>query len=159
MVNIRQASLDDLDMLVQLRVALLVEIGDIKNVAGEKSAKEANRAYITESIQKGDFLSWVAEIDGKIVSTSGLTFWKKPPTYKSSTGLEAYIMNMYTLPEWRRNGIATMLLREIISFVKTTGVKRIWLHATTGGKPIYEKEQFIVPANDLELTEMELILK
>lgn len=158
MINIRQACLDDLDLLVQLRVALLEEIGDFTGVTAKEAVTEANRNYLADNMQTGDFLSWVAEIDGNIVGTSGLTFWKKPPTYKSLTGLEAYIMNMYTLPEWRGKGIAIALLQEIIRFVRTTDVKRIWLHATNAGKPIYEKERFVVPPNELELTEMELIL-
>lgn len=159
MISIRQACLDDLDVLVRLRVALLEEMGDIKSVTAREAVAEKNTMYITENIQKGDFLCWVAEIDGNIVGTGGLTFWKKPPNYKCLTGSEAYIMNMYTLPEWRGNGIATAILQKIIRFVRTTDATRIWLHATKGGRPVYEKERFVVPPNELEFTEMELILE
>ncbi|MBD2524509.1 GNAT family N-acetyltransferase [Nostoc sp. FACHB-133] len=33
------------------------------------------------------------------------------------SGLEAYILNVYTIPMWRGQGIATALLKEIICFV------------------------------------------
>ncbi|MEJ6484591.1 GNAT family N-acetyltransferase [Nostoc punctiforme UO1] len=46
------------------------------------------------------------------------------------SGLEAYIMNVYTIPMWRGQGIATALLKEIICFVREIEAKRLWLHFT-----------------------------
>lgn len=44
---------------------------------------------------------------------------------------------------WRDQGIATALLRKIISFVKETEAKCIWLHTTKDGKHLYKKLDFI----------------
>ncbi|WP_375511373.1 GNAT family N-acetyltransferase [uncultured Nostoc sp.] len=40
------------------------------------------------------------------------------PLQQQSLGLEAYILNVYTIPMWRGQRIATALLKQIISFVR-----------------------------------------
>ena len=36
----------------------------------------------------------------------GVSFFEVMPTYNNPSGTKAYIMNMYTKPEYRRKGIA-----------------------------------------------------
>ncbi len=43
------------------------------------------------------------------------------------------------------------LLREIISYVKKTDARRIWLHATEDGKRLYEKVGFVSTTDEMEL--------
>ncbi|MEH2180563.1 GNAT family N-acetyltransferase [Nostoc sp.] len=60
-------------------------------------------------------------------------------------------MNVYTIPMWRRQGIATALLKEIISFVRATEAKRLWLHTTEDGKRIYKKLGFVLTSKEMEM--------
>jgi GNAT superfamily N-acetyltransferase len=61
-------------------------------------------------------------------------------------------MNMYTVPEWRGQGIAAALLARAISFVKGRNVRCIRLHATQAGKLMYLKAGFALKASAMELT-------
>ncbi|WP_334852677.1 GNAT family N-acetyltransferase [Nostoc sp.] len=67
------------------------------------------------------------------------------------SGLEAYILNVYTIPMWRGQGIVTALLKQIISFVRATEAKRLWLHTTEDGKRIYEKLGFVSTSKEMEM--------
>ncbi|WP_375475068.1 GNAT family N-acetyltransferase [uncultured Nostoc sp.] len=60
-------------------------------------------------------------------------------------------MNVYTIPMWRGQGIATALLKEIISFVRATEAKHLWLHTTEDGKRIYEKLGFVSTSKEMEI--------
>ncbi|WP_442949966.1 GNAT family N-acetyltransferase [Nostoc sp.] len=60
-------------------------------------------------------------------------------------------MNVYTIPMWRGQGIATALLKEMISFVRATEAKRLWLHTTEDGKRIYEKLDFVSTSKEMEI--------
>ena len=151
MLNIRRASLDDLDALVQLRLDLLREVGNLKSDDDVPALAKATQRYLTEKIPKGEFVAWVAEVDDRIVGTSGLVLFERPPVADNLSGLEAYIMNIYTIPKWRGKGVATTLLREIISFVKGTAARRIWLHTTEDGKRIYEKVGFVSTTSEMKL--------
>ncbi|WP_104904898.1 GNAT family N-acetyltransferase [Nostoc sp. 'Lobaria pulmonaria (5183) cyanobiont'] len=99
----------------------------------------------------GEFLAWVAEVDSQIVATSGLVFFQRSPYNDNLSGLEAYILNVYTIPMWRRQRIATALLKEIISFLRATEAKRLWLYTTEDGKRIYEKLGFVSTSKEIEM--------
>jgi GNAT superfamily N-acetyltransferase len=149
--NLRQANLQNLEALIQLRLELLREAGDIKGDSDTTNLAEATRKYIGEKMLSGEFFAWVAEVDCQIVATSGLVFFQRPLHNSNLSGLEAYIMNVYTIPMWRGQGIATALLKEIISFVRETEAKRLWLHATEDGKRIYEKLDFVLTSKEMEI--------
>ncbi|MDY7040580.1 MAG: GNAT family N-acetyltransferase [Chloroflexota bacterium] len=160
MFNVRQTTLSDLDSLTKLRLDLLREVGNLKDDDDALALAQANRQYFAAKIPSGEFVAWVAEVDGQIVAISGLVFFERPPIANNLSGLEGYILNMYTVPEWRGGGLATALLKEIISFAKNAGVRRLWLHATPAGKPLYEKAGFIprpAAARSSATAEMELV--
>ena len=60
------------------------------------------------------------------------------PTYHNPSGKKAYIMNMYTDPSYRRQGIAYKTLDMLVNVSKERGVKQISLEATDMGRPLYE---------------------
>jgi hypothetical protein len=74
MFTIRQANLDDLDTLVELRVAMLREASFLTSDRDAAAAGEAIRQFFTKKMPEGEFLAWVAEAEGCIVGTSGLVF-------------------------------------------------------------------------------------
>jgi GNAT superfamily N-acetyltransferase len=149
MPTIRLATTDDLDQVVTLRMAFLREM---KPDAAESESEvlELTREYVADKLPKGEFHVWFAEEDGQIVGTSGLVFFHRPPTRSYRSELHAYVLNMYTLPERRGRGIASMLLQHTIDYVKTTPASRISLHATEMGRPIYERFGFV--ASDSAMT-------
>lgn len=82
---------------------------------------------------------------------SGLLFFERPPTAGNLSGVDAYVMNMYTVPEWRGQGLAGALLRELIAHVRATPARRIWLHASAAGRPVYEAQGFVPKSSAMEL--------
>jgi GNAT superfamily N-acetyltransferase len=151
MITIRRATLGDVEALVQLRIALLQSTGYIHSEVEKEAVSQANRAYFARTLPINEFLAWVAQADDQIVGSSGLVFFERPPLSETLSGQEAYIMNMYTLPSWRSQGIATALLQKILRFLKKAGIKRIWLHASEAGRPLYEKHGFVAKHNEMEL--------
>jgi GNAT superfamily N-acetyltransferase len=144
-VSIRRATLNDLDALVQFRLAMLDEIhpqdGDDSSNLPELAT--ANHRYFAQQIPGGGYVGWVAEAGEQIVATAGLVPLKRPPMAHNLSGLEAYVMNVYTLPAWRGRGIAGQIIQAIIAYARTTPVRRLWLHATPAGAGIYHKAGFV----------------
>jgi GNAT superfamily N-acetyltransferase len=154
-VSIRRASLEDVETLVDLRLALERESGHLTQDTLLAEVRRATRQYFLEALPAEAVLVWVAEAQGTLVATSGLIFFQKPPSERNLTGLEAYILNMYTVPAWRGQGIATRLLQTLIASAKQRQAHRIWMYATQDGRPLYERAGF-VPKRRHTL-EMELI--
>jgi len=149
--TIRRATVDDLDTAVDLRMAFLREMKP--DVVEWEPILEATRRYVAAKLPAGEFMVWFAEEQGQVVGTGGLVFFHRPPTSVSSlAGLHAYALNMYTLPAWRGRGIATTLLHHMIEYVKTTPARRISLHASEVGRPIYERLGFRACDTEMVLT-------
>ena len=63
-------------------------------------------------------------------------------------------MNMYTRPEYRRNGIAYKTLDLLIQECRASGIENISLEATSMGRPLYEKYGFVGMKDEMELPAM-----
>jgi GNAT superfamily N-acetyltransferase len=142
----RRATLYDVPALVEYRVRFLNELHSHAENDETKVIREALHKYFNKAIPSGDFIAWVAELDGKIVATSGMVVWEKPATYDGvESGRLGYLLNFYTIPEARRRGIATRMLNELIKEARSLGLRYVHLHASKYGEPIYRKAGFTEP--------------
>ena len=152
MYRIRLATVEDVDELVRLRLDFLKEVGNVEDGADCGELCALMRGYLLRKLPPGEFLAWVAESDGALVATSGVTLFERPPNGANPAGLEAYLSNMYTLPGWRGRGVGTALVAAVVAHLKTTRVRRVWLHATEEGRPVYAKAGFVPSEVEMELT-------
>lgn len=142
MSKIIQASEAHAEQIIKLRVNLLLELNKLSTEKEIKAIEEATYTYFIQATKEGSLLSYCIEQDGILVSTSGLLFFQRHPTPKNLSGKEAYINNVYTLPEFRKQGLAHILVEACIQECKARGVQRIWLHASDEGMPMYAKFGF-----------------
>lgn len=56
-------------------------------------------------------------------------------------GPEAIVLNVFTERPWRR-GIAELLMRRVIDWARSNGMARLVLHASSDGRPLYERLGF-----------------
>lgn len=151
MYRIRLATVEDVDELVRLRLDFLKEVGNVGEGADGDELCALMREYLLRKLPSGEFLAWVAEGGGAIVATSGVTLFERPPNGANPAGLEAYLSNMYTLPGWRGRGVGTALVQTVVAHLKATRVRRIWLHATEQGRPVYARAGFVPDEKEMEL--------
>ena len=135
----RVAIADDIPDLVMLRKKQLIDEGSPVITDIDRELYD----YFTSSLSDGSFISWVMEVDGEIVATSGVCFYALPPNFSNPTGRVAYVTNMYTKDEYRRRGIATELLGMVIDEARSRGYAIARLHASSDGKSVYEKAGFV----------------
>lgn len=147
----RKATVTDIEALLILRISLLKEVNELRSDEEERSFRLATKNYLQTALQTNQFASYIATIDDTVVSMSGITFFERPPYIGNPEGKEAYILNMYTVPECRGKGIAKQLLQHCIKECEEKHVKRIWLHASEDGEPLYKKMGFAHKSNEMEL--------
>jgi GNAT superfamily N-acetyltransferase len=142
MVTCRKADMNDIDDLVRLRIIFLKEALRSDTQDGDPDIALSLHSYFKATMADNSFISWLALDGNRIVGTSGLCFYQLPPSFKNPTGDNAYIMNMFTDPQYRGQGIAQMLFSKVVSEAEQRGYKRIVLHATEMGRPVYRKFGF-----------------
>ena len=152
LVVIRPAAKSDLATLLDFRMAMMAELSDpgTQPSSGVESVRDANAAWLRKHFGHG-FSAWLAELDGVPVASAGLQWFEHPPGPKNHAGTEAYILNVYTIPDARRLGLARKLVQRIVDEAGAAGVRRIWLRASRYGRPLYVSMGFR-EADYLQLT-------
>ncbi len=151
MIDYRKATMNDIDDLVRTRIEFIKEVQNLETEFDLSSLKESLYNYFMDTISENTFIAWLALDNNRIVATSGLCFYTLPPSYKNLSGKVAYIMNMYTIREYRNQGIAARLFQRVIEEARGLGYKKISLHATESGKPLYTKFSFKEVDNEMIL--------
>lgn len=141
--TIRRATVADLPTLIELRLALFRTMRGSDDAFDDEALAAALGDYFATELPAGRFHAWLAcDPAGVAIGCGGLVFVQKPPSSGNHSGREAYLMNMYTIPAWRGRGVAGLLLRQILPFVRDSGAGAVRLHATAQGQSIYERAGF-----------------
>ena len=142
-IRYRKAETKDVPELVRLRIEFL-GVARNKALPPELIAvlQMTNAEYMTAGLLDGSLVVFIAEDEGKIIATSGITFFRHMPNPIYPDGRRATVANMYTLPKYRRQGIATELVRLQLEEARARGLKAVTLSATDDGRPVYEKYGF-----------------
>lgn len=146
-MNIYKATLDDIDDLIELRIDFLTMDQGRLSDQNEKDIRSQLKVYLAKHIPLEDFIAVIAKHPtGKIVSAAFLIIQERPANPSFITGLTGTLLNVVTYPEFRRKGIASQVIGEIISEAKQKGVSSIDLNATDDGKELYKKLGFVEPS-------------
>ena len=113
--------------------------------------KENCYAYFRDSLQNGLCDIILAEEDEKILGTAIVFYYQSVPSSFNVTGRNAYITSMYVEEEFRRKGIATAMLQQLMDVAKKKGYSIIMLNASEMGKGLYEKFGFTEIQNGMIL--------
>jgi len=138
----RKATVDDINLLIKLRMDYLIEDGGNLTHDEKNAVKKQLESYFAKHIPDNSFIGVLAEIDGNVVSAAYLSISEKPANPSFITGITGTLLNVLTYPEYRRKGIATKVIKKIIEEAEQLGVSSIELSATSDGKPLYEKLGF-----------------
>lgn len=141
-VHIRLAEAKDATNLARLRLRLFQEIQPTVTADESRFVPECTRAYLRLFELAGGRV-WVAEAEGgEIVSTLTVLERARLPTPTSPKEREGYVVGVYTVPTWRRRGLASDLLRTAIDDARAEGLARLRLHATDLGRLVYARVGF-----------------
>ena len=149
----KRATMEDIDELVRTRIIVLRAANKLSDDEDMSVVEEKSYAYYRRALETGEHIAYLVYDNGAFVGAGGVSFYQVMPTYHNSTGKKAYIMNMYTAPEYRRQGIAFHTLDLRINEAKKQGVLQIALEATYMGRPLYERYGFAKMEDEMELKE------
>ena len=140
---IRQARAVDIPALVALRMQLFCEVGELASPQADPALWQATVDYFTRAMSEEGALSWLAEVDKQVVAAGTLAMFVRPPYPGNLAGKEAYLLNMYTLPDYRKQGTASALLDAMAAEAIARRFGKVWLHASEAGRPLYERIGFV----------------
>jgi N-acetylglutamate synthase-like GNAT family acetyltransferase len=146
-IKFRKAVLNDVDVFIEYRIIFLNEIH--KPISSDKEIilRKKLKDYFNRTVKNGTFISWIAEYEKKPVGIGSMVLREQPGHFKILNGKVGHILNMYTIPEFRKNGICSEILKRLIKEGEKLNLSKIDLLATEQGESLYRKFGFKEPTD------------
>ncbi|MCD8190901.1 MAG: GNAT family N-acetyltransferase [Clostridiales bacterium] len=140
--TIKKADRSDLEELMRWREVVLREVFSIP--AGEDITEllAANRAYYQTALEAEEHVACFACAGEKIVGCGGLCLYREMPSPDNPSGKCGYLMNIYTLPALRQQGVGKKVVQWLVQEAKRRSAEKIYLEASEQAYPLYRSLGF-----------------
>ena len=148
--TLRLATADEASILAHHRASMFKDMKEVDEQGGSIIAN-ASEDHLAALIEAREYFGFLAEHEGQVVGGGGV--WLRPLLPRPGRlqgAMEAYVLNVYTEPEHRRNGVARAIMEAIIEWSRDQRVARITLHASEDGRPLYESLGFRI-SNEMRI--------
>lgn len=140
-MTVERAGKNDIPVLTELRLAFLSE--DLGGLSEENvnRLRQALPAYFERQLNQSLFCYLIREND-RVVSCAFLLMTEKPPSPMFPTGKTGTVLNVYTLPAYRRRGYARRIMAQLLADAAKEDLSVVELKATEDGYPLYQSLGF-----------------
>jgi GNAT superfamily N-acetyltransferase len=151
--QIRFATAADIELISWHRSRMFQDMGELPPALFE-SFRLQSRDKLRSMSERENYFGWLASPENereRIVAGAGVQLREVPPHPEINpngkidivSGRQAIIQNVYTEPEWRRRGLAALLIERIIDWTQEKGIDSLVLHASDEGRALYERLGFV----------------
>ena len=147
-INIRAATINDIQQLADLRILQQHDDwgSEYIDYDGNFYARTTNELsdflYKEDGLQPSKGVIFIAEIHGKIIATCGLQRIDMLPQCNNN-GQYGYMFNVFTVEEYRRQGIQSRLIENALSYSEKCGLTEIKLETDSEDAiSLYKKHGF-----------------
>jgi GNAT superfamily N-acetyltransferase len=151
-IEIRPATFADLPHILHHRRAMFRDMKSGTDAEFDAMLAGAE-AFLRQAMPAGNYRGWLAETkDRRIAAGAGITIVPWPGAPRDPAPRRGWIQNVYTEPEFRRQGLARKLMKVVVEWCRTDGgFNTVSLHASNDGRPLYESMGFQA-TNEMRLT-------
>jgi GNAT superfamily N-acetyltransferase len=163
--NVRLATIDDADIIAWHRARMFQDMGDLQPHLFE-TFRMRSCEQLRDVIARGEYVGWLTSLKvapDKVIAGAGAHLRRvlPHPAENEATfaeGRHAIVVNVFTEPEWRRKGLAAMLLNRIIHWARERKLDELILHSSGEGRSLYERLGF-VPTNEMRFAGNDAVSK
>lgn len=142
-ISVVEAGLDQIDELVSWRMETLKEVFHLSDDDDRlASLAQENRAFYERELAAGTHIACFALLDGVRVGCGSVCFQTEMPSPDNPHGTCAYLMNIYTRPDFQHKGVGKAVVLHLIEQAKRRGADKIYLETSLAGKHLYEEVGF-----------------
>ena len=151
--QIRLATIEDVELISWHRARMFQDMGELPAELFE-SFRAQSRKTLEGMFERKEYIGWLGSPESepeRIVAGAGVQLRQVSPHPQPNrngkivivSGRQAIIQNVYTEPDWRRRGLAALLIKRIIDWTREQGIESLALHSSDEGRALYERLGFI----------------
>jgi GNAT superfamily N-acetyltransferase len=150
-ITIREAGQHDLETILHHRRSMFRDMGE-GTVEELDRMVEVARPWLKKALADVSYRHWLAmDGSGRVAGGGGVLLSPWPANPHDPCVERAVILNVYTEPEFRRQGVARQVMQAILDWVKARGLRGVNLHASSEGHDLYEELGF-AHTNEMRLS-------
>lgn len=144
-LKITIATIEDIELICSYRMRLWDDAGKFKDLDEYNQVNQLNKEYFEEQFSNNSiFVPIIYKPGTKDIISIGIgVILKKPVINLEDTGLEGYIFNMHTESDYRKKGLSTSILNELVKYFKTRNVNKISLNSNDLSFNLYDRNGFL----------------
>ena len=131
----------DIESIVNMRMRMLTETTDDPMPDG---LDKQIRRFVRRHMEDGTCMGVLAEQNGQVIADAVIYIFETMPDEINMVGRTAMLYNVYTIPEFRDQGIMTKMLPVVIDLAREAGAVELKMTAATKAIPLYERMGFRV---------------
>lgn len=152
-IQIRKATIQDIDLLMLWRMEVLHDVFSIPPGQSVTDLEKENRRYYQTELLQGRHIACFAYMGEEIAGCGGMCLYHEMPSPDNPNGKCAYLMNIYSRPQFRRQGIGHAIVCWLIGQAHLRGISKIYLETSQDGRPLYQEIGFSDMIGYMKLTE------
>ena len=131
----------DIESIVNMRMRMLAETTDDPMPDG---LDKQIRRFVRRHMEDGTCMGVLAEVNGQVIADAVIYIFETMPDEINVVGRTAMLYNVYTIPEFRDQGIMTRMLPVVIDLAREAGAVELKMTAAPKAIPLYERMGFHV---------------
>ena len=122
---LRKTTIADIDLLMELRIDYLLDQNAKESLDNLDVLTDKLRKYFTEAIENDEFIAVIAEYGNEICTAAFLSVVDRPPRSARLSCRIGTVYNVYTYPQYRKRGLATAVINELLQEAKAMDIASI----------------------------------
>lgn len=98
----KKAVIEDIDLLTKSRIEVLKAANRLADDVDMAEVEAQSQDYYKKALSAGSHTAYLVFDGDRLIGAGGISYYRVMPTYHNPSGNKAYIMNMYTNPDYRR---------------------------------------------------------
>ncbi len=158
--EVRSVTPADALVVARQRAEMFTDMGELpRDLYDPLVAASARR--LEEAIRTQEYAGWLAALrvaPQEIIAGAGVQLrrvlprpMRGPGGVRLAEGRQGIVLNVFTERAWRRQGVAELLMRHVVSWAAEAGLESLVLHGSPEGRRLYERMGF-VPTNEMRYT-------
>ena len=141
-IEIIKAGPGDLEELIRWRMEVLRDVFAPLPEKDAEPLRKRNIGYYKETFISGGHIACFAFLDGVKVGCGGMCLQREMPSPDNPSGQCAYLMNIYTRPDYRGRGIGGAVVSFLIAEARKRQITKVYLEAAENAVRFYRELGF-----------------